>query len=90
MEEVFGKMLEMNHKMFDEARKNIHKAQERYKKNYDIKRNKSEVFNMHEVDCIIMCVYNKFFFGITTIYHLELQKERRQVQREVGRFLYYT
>ena len=32
MEEVFGKMLEMKHKMFD-ARKNIHKAQERYKKN---------------------------------------------------------
>ena len=38
MEEVFGNMLEMKHKMFDDARKNIHKAQERYKKDFDKKK----------------------------------------------------
>ena len=63
VEEVFGKMLEMKHKMFDDARKNIHKAQERYKKDFDKKRNKSEIFNMHEVDCIIMCIYLIFFLN---------------------------
>lgn len=42
MEEVFGKMLKMKYKMFDDARTNIHKAQERYKKDFDKKRNKSE------------------------------------------------
>ena len=38
MEEVFGKMVEMKHKMFDDARKNIHKAQERHKKDFDKKK----------------------------------------------------
>ena len=42
-EEIFGRMLKMRQMMFDTASQNIHKSQERYKKDYDKKRNKAEV-----------------------------------------------
>ena len=48
-EEIFGRMLKMRQMMFDNASQNIHKSQERYKKDYDKKRSKTDA-------CIVIIV----------------------------------